>query len=74
MSSILQFFDSAIEDEARTAFLIVGYFVRQHSKNTTVIFYQFWKEIEVFFATFYFIALLLLLLSTITCGFLHCHC
>ncbi|VDM11992.1 unnamed protein product [Wuchereria bancrofti] len=33
MRSILQFLDSSIEDEARTA---IGYFVRQHSDNTDV--------------------------------------
>ncbi|KAM3726352.1 Importin subunit [Dirofilaria immitis] len=34
---ILQFFDSAIEDEARAAFFIVGYFVKQHSNNTDTL-------------------------------------
>ncbi|OZC09947.1 hypothetical protein X798_03053 [Onchocerca flexuosa] len=34
---ILQFFNSAIEDEAKAAFSIVGYFVKQHSNNTNTL-------------------------------------
>uniref|UniRef100_A0A8R1TUA5 Uncharacterized protein n=1 Tax=Onchocerca volvulus TaxID=6282 RepID=A0A8R1TUA5_ONCVO len=37
LAIILQFFDSAIEDEAKAALSIVGYFVKQHSKNTNTL-------------------------------------
>ncbi|CAG9537933.1 unnamed protein product [Cercopithifilaria johnstoni] len=35
--NILQFLDSVIEIEAASAFFIVGYFVKQHSSNTSAV-------------------------------------